>query len=409
MKRYDEFVLQKLMDQYENSSVYTRENQRNRWIRLAITEKNFPEYFNDTLRLHEVIHEQLEALELKGLISLQWKNQKKGHILEKCTLNLEKVEEIYGILKRRPKKEKEGKILLICSSYEGKDATLDAYLQYIRNRVEQGESVAHYLDLNKPGEFEEQCRLLLCMLTNEDMVYLREFSVRNLGDSKTAEKEIHAAASILGQFSPDGRFTDLDEEQVLEECLIYRNPSWIYFKGKGQFACGASEITLKDFPEGIGFPVRDMEQLVFGEVAPDRIVTIENLTSFHRWQDADTLAIYLGGYHNRDKRRFLMKLHEAYPDTPCFHFGDIDCGGFYIWKDLCKKTDTPFCPLQMDEETYLTYLKWGKPLTDRDQKELKKMMEDPFFESQVKLFQTMLEKGVKLEQEVLYGSIKSTE
>jgi len=82
-----------------------------------------------------------------------------------------------------------------------------------------------------------------------------------------------------------------------------------------------------------------------------------------------------------------------------YHFGDIDCGGFRIWKDLCKKTEIPFGLLGMDCDTYRRYLKFGRDLTELDKKTLQRMLEDPFFEGQRELFQMMLEKGKKLEQE----------
>ena len=101
------------------------------------------------------------------------------------------------------------------------------------------------------------------------------------------------------------------------------------------------------------------------------------------------------------KREFLKTLFQAYPYAEYFHFGDIDCGGFHIWKDLCLKTKIPFKTLSMDLETYHKYLKWGRKLTEQDRKALENMIKDPFFGYQSELFKSMLEHDVKLEQECI--------
>ena len=56
-------------------------------------------------------------------------------------------------------------------------------------------------------------------------------------------------------------------------------------------------------------------------------------------------------------------------------------------------------PRYMDMETYLQFCRTGKDLTEHDRRELLRMMEEPFFAGQRKLFETMLEVGKKVEQE----------
>lgn len=99
------------------------------------------------------------------------------------------------------------------------------------------------------------------------------------------------------------------------------------------------------------------------------------------------------------KREFLMRLYEAFPEAEYRHFGDLDCGGFLIWKDLCVNTGIPFEPWKMDTETLEANLDFGKALTEHDRRQLGRMMEDPFFERQILLFERMLDVGRKVEQE----------
>ena len=407
MKRYDEKILNKLLDRYEGSLLYSGKNQVNISITVPIQRNIIPEYFDESSMQYDVIHEQLEALEEKGYIRLVWKNKKKGHILDKCELMVERADEVYRFLKRKPRDQKEQEIIRISEAYLGKVATLDQFLKWVATRIKAGESIKKYVDTGNPAVFERLCVLIWKILNNKEECFLRQFSISCFHDSKVAEKEIEKATHIIAEFSADSRLDGLTADEILEEYNVYRNPSWVMLKGKGRFTSlrdgMGSAVLLETFPGGIGVSNQDIEEINWSQtVKPDRIITIENLTSFHQWNcdpSAKELCIYLGGYHNHAKRQFLMKLYEAYPEAEYSHFGDIDCGGFRIWKDLCLKTGIEFQTLLMDIETYLKYLDFGRELTDLDRKTLGSMMEEPFFEKQKELFELMLKKGKKIEQE----------
>lgn len=417
MKRYDEEILRILLDKYENSLLYMSENKRNQTICFLIKKSTIPEYFDESSRQYEVIHEQLLGLSERGLVKLCWKGNKAGHILKKCILVTEQADDVYELLHRLPKKQKEKTVMEFCRSFQGRNIVLDRFLQYIAGRLEQGERVGQYVDLDRPQKFRELCQLVLQILENDREMFLREFSVLYRNDSKAVEKEIAGAAGIIARFSGDGDLNGLSAWQVLEEYLIYKNPSWVMLKGYGHFHCKKDEalcgngrsVCLEDWPGGIGISSRDIGQVGWDPaIVPKQVITIENLTSFHRWQEEGTLVIYLGGYHNRIKRHFLQQIYKAFPDAGYAHFGDLDCGGFLIWKDLCEKTGIPFVTRDMDVETYLGHLKYGRALTDHDKTELRRLMQEPFFRDQRRVFALMLEKNLKIEQECvgrIYGCI----
>uniref|UniRef100_UPI004056DA49 Wadjet anti-phage system protein JetD domain-containing protein n=1 Tax=Acetatifactor sp. TaxID=1872090 RepID=UPI004056DA49 len=405
MRRYDEKILNLLLDKYEGSLLYSGRNQNNITIAIPIQKNLLPEYFDEASMQYDVIHEQLEMLEDKGYIRLVWKNKKRGHILEKCELVTEQKDEIYKYLGRKTRAGKEREIKSICEEYKGKTDILDGFLRWVEERLGNDESVRKYVNLEKPKDFSRLCEMVWRILTNSEECFLREFSVQYFHDSKLAEKEIAKAVGVIVRFSPDNTLKDLDSSAVLEEYNIYKNPSWLMLKGKTCLRIGGSLIDLCSIPGGIGIANNDIGNICWSrETEPRRVITIENLTSFHRWQrlektDCSELCIYLGGYHNHAKRRFLQKLYEAYPKAEYCHFGDMDCGGFRIWKDLCEKTGIPFKTLHMDCDTYIKYLAWGKELTETDRKLLGMMQEDVFYSQQKDLFAMMLNEGKKLEQE----------
>lgn len=128
------------------------------------------------------------------------------------------------------------------------------------------------------------------------------------------------------------------------------------------------------------------------------MITIENLTTFFRWQEPESLIIYLGGYHNSVRRTLLKKLYQELPNISYYHFGDIDAGGFGILKDLRKKTGIPFKTFCMDVETLKHYEKYGKVLTESDRIRLKELEKEEELQEVVSY---MLLHDVKLEQECI--------
>lgn len=87
-----------------------------------------------------------------------------------------------------------------------------------------------------------------------------------------------------------------------------------------------------------------------------------------------------------------------YPEAEYRHFGDIDAGGFEIYRDLCEKTNIPFQMYHMDLETLKKYEKYGKKLTENDRKRLQEIQNQKSLEEVVRY---MLEHDVKLEQECI--------
>lgn len=131
----------------------------------------------------------------------------------------------------------------------------------------------------------------------------------------------------------------------------------------GKF-CGGSEVRISG---RFGGEIRD--RLDGGERVK-RVITIENLTTYFRWQEEDGLLVYLGGYHNGVRRGLLREIYASFPEAVYYHFGDIDAGGFEMYRDLREKTGIPFRMYHMDLETLQKYEAYGKRLTENDRKRL---------------------------------------
>ena len=145
------------------------------------------------------------------------------------------------------------------------------------------------------------------------------------------------------------------------------------------------------------------------QVLGKRVVTVENLTTFHDYAGAEDFVIYLGGFHNRTKREFLMFLYEQNPNLEYRHFGDIDAGGFYILEHLKEKTGIPFLSMFMNVNTIKQYKEQSKTLTVKDRERIANLLnriesktkEDSSIEDYSDVLHFMLDYNCKLEQEAI--------
>lgn len=131
-------------------------------------------------------------------------------------------------------------------------------------------------------------------------------------------------------------------------------------------------------------------------------------TSFYQYLregPPEHLVIYLGGYHNRARRAFLEKLAAYFQKegraVPFYHWGDLDLGGFQIWRHLKDKTGIPFEPFMMDVPTYLRCRHLGQPIGKPYLAKLAALLNDPAYEPFHPLIRLMLENKVRVEQEAV--------
>lgn len=403
MKAYDKLILSELLDRYENSSLFKGTNKRNISISYHIREDKLPEYFDLTNDIFDAIHTQLELLENAGLITLVWQRKYQRHILEKVSLNLSRIDETYQYLKRVPKRRREYEFLSFLKTYPAKKNTINSqFITYLIQKTENHESVKHYVHLENLSETTLLLNALERLENNPKERFIREFSIEVFHDSKAFEKNLNRICDIVRKFSNSPGLKSLSNEELLAEFNVYKNPSYVYLKGQCILCFYQNELNLRDLKGGIGIQNEDLEHISFREKPVIKsIFTIENLTSYNRFDYPDALIIYLGGFHNRARRELLTKLYNIFPKADYYHFGDIDCGGFKILVNLIQKTGIPFSPFKMDTETLLKYKVYGKPLTQNDQKELERLLNDPQFKTYSAVLYAMKEQKYKLEQECI--------
>lgn len=401
--RYEERILQTLLDSYERSRLSRGENEVAVHIAFPITPKTMPIYFDENSLAYEEIHGTAGHLEEMGYTCSVWKGGKKNHILQKIVLCDEKVDEIYRHLGRVPEKQMQQAQLAVLQELKTECSTPVArnFICWLMKRLEQGKTVKEYLNLDDTEGSRRLIRAIHRIETNQKEIYIREFSVQCFGDSKELEKKSGLIGKIFRRFSDD--MEDMDNDVILAEYGIYRTPNYVYVKGSGRLRIGTPEaydIDLRSLRQGIGLSGEDLDGLEWKvDVSVKRIITIENLTTFFRWEEPDSVLIYLGGYHNAVRRKFLQKLYQVFPEAEYFHFGDIDVGGFEIYEDLCRRTGIPFTTYKMGISEMEQYEQYTRELTENDRKRMDSLLNNEAYENVWPILRYMKEHGKKLEQE----------
>ena len=398
MVQYDRKVINQLLDTYENSLLSTGEDKRTIQIEFRFTKTSIPAYFDESSSEYENIHISMKELERKKLIRIIWKDNKQDYLIHKVRLMTDHLEEAYQYVGRRPKRGLEEENVALLQKYLDEEAPVTvAFVNYLLGRLQNHRSVKEYLDLEDRKETERFLRACVLVEQNREPRYLREFSITHFQDSKYFEQIESRIAKVFRHFSEE--YGEMDSIDLLAEYGIYRTPNYVYFKGNAVISIGEATVDLSLLKQGIGISGEDFPRIRFSDLSRvKKVITIENLTSFFRYCEEDSLMIYLGGYHNRIRRTLLNMIYETIPYANYYHFGDMDAGGFSILMDLRKKTGIPFKSYHMDLDTLKEYRQYAKRLNESDRNRLEKIRIEKEFSEVIDF---MLEENIKLEQECI--------
>lgn len=390
-------VLEMLLDKYENSKTYEGNNLRTQSfsIKPEAVCKTYRDSFADVSQISD-FEQDMQGLEREGFIRLI----KGSNEIKNIAAVVERIPEYYQILGRTEKRnllslEKE----LYCR-YLGKNVILDGFCHRQISKLEKG---------NKPDypkdRAEKLLSLVLFILENKKEFLERELSIHFFGDTKNFEKSYRTAVCrILEEYGDYQEklfgISDSREKEIvlLGEHNISANPSYVYVKGEGEITLGNGSVLCITPEYPIAFSSEAINNIKKVSIKSFRMITIENLTSFHRIHEADTFYIYLSGYHNTLKQRFIMRLAQENPKLKWYHFGDLDPDGFFILEHLKRGTKIDFEPFHMNLNDLKEFQEYGKELSELDRKKAHTLMNSGLYCQELSY---MLQQNVKLEQEII--------
>lgn len=387
-----------LLDVYENSVTYKGQNIKNQSFAIK-PEKIFYEYNGDYTDQDEVnqFNREMQSLMEFEFVILDY--ERGIPVISKIKLNTNSINEIYSVLKREDITVKRNREIKMYTQYMGVHDIMDAFCK------SQVERLNDYKDAKYTSDIAINIlKLLKYVLGNNSDIMERELSVAVLGDTKLFEKSYKSRiCSIIeeyGELELDLSILDKKEKEkaILEEYQVFSNPSYIFFKGNVDihYVDGNSISVTPDNP--IAILSEAIARIEMIKVNSNRIVTVENLTSYNRINDNESTFIYLSGYHNTAKQRFLKKIAENNSGVSWFHFGDIDPDGYYILKNLVEKTGIAFVPLYMDVQQLINCKQYCKPLEKNDMVKANSLLKFHFYDE---VMEFMLANNCKLEQEII--------
>ena len=399
LSQVQKLILEMLLDRYENSKTYAGTNQLTQHFRVRPAEVWAPytDPFTDVGEVED-FERQAQALVEQGLILTEQTKDSDPQIKAFVALP-EAIERYYSLLKRKKKQELLVEETELYRRYAVEQSITGAFCRAQLALLAQGKK-ASYQAHRARGILAALERIV----NNTGELYERELSIQVFHDSKAFEKSYRkTVCDILKRYGDfNALLQDETEERavqqtLLESYMVYANPGYVYVKGAARILfLDGSEMEIKS-----GLPMALSSDFVHAvsSIYPDaeRIMTIENLTSFHRFAGENYFCVFLSGYHSSRITQFL-NLINATEKTRWFHFGDTDPDGFMILRHLCTKTGITFQPFMMDTGVLERYAEYGKPLEKQDITKAKTLIEAGFF---AEVAEYMLERNIKLEQEAV--------
>jgi DNA topoisomerase VI subunit A len=143
-------------------------------------------------------------------------------------------------------------------------------------------------------------------------------------------------------------------------------------------------------------------------VYADRVICIENLTTFHTFSRGQSGALgrialmCLAGNPSPACRRLLARLADALPEGVALDaWVDMDYGGFNILAQLRRDVSPRFRPYNMDVDTLDRFGQYARPLTQTDRRNLERLANRTELKDVRPVMAEMLKRGLKLEQEAI--------
>lgn len=189
----------------------------------------------------------------------------------------------------------------------------------------------------KPGDavrLRDAVALLDWLASNEHMILpdIRTLSVRLFSDTKRIETISGIVVRICRPRLPD-YLLSADKEQVLDYLGIRKFAPVLKFRGSFKVLMTSGSINCSDVYPYLGLPP-DAIKGIDTVRPPSYILFIENETTFNRYTREitdDGWVVYTNGFPSRTWAPVFRDLvAQSLPDTPVYHWGDIDTGGYRI-------------------------------------------------------------------------------
>lgn len=397
MNKYEVKIVNALLKKYYTRKVIHKNAEIHRRIDLPVT-KILIDYsdYNVKLDEKELVNTAIASLVMRNFITatkLKFSDDyEKLYLVEDNIVGLEEyVAKELGLL---PRSFVVDEVTSVIKEFKGKNKITDFYIADLENKMNNSSA---QIDGNKEKDI---LKMLSFLENNTIFLYVREASMIVFGDSKHFENNVKSSiCSIISNYLIESSEETFEDENLLERFNVYDTDQDICIKGPVSVIVNGKCIDLDGLDGGISFSIKDIDKIENITVNSNKVMTVENKTSFLR-MGGDCCYIYLGGFATKPQVLFIKKLIADNPEKEYLHFGDIDAGGFWIHKKLCMQVGRCFKLFRMSKHELDNprYKKSLRKLTDLDIKKLRKLSNERLY---MECANHMISKNVKLEQEII--------
>ncbi|ETT74132.1 hypothetical protein C173_10041 [Paenibacillus sp. FSL R7-277] len=399
-------LLNHLLNKYERSKAFIIGEETKQRPQLLLIEEPFKADFEDEMnfRKREWMHQVIEVCLAEGIVDVR--RERSSHVIQKVYLKWEKIEFVYKQVGRQPKRDKLAELRSILG--ELNDHPWDWLAKWAQGTVMVlGGQRSGGMDLNDLKSYVDAVRVLKELPSISGDIPKRMLSMRVFGNSKYFERYVERRLlSIIKQGM--GEASELGEGE-LDLIGIVPHPKPVLLGGCGQFTLNGKPLSLELFPDGMALYPETLKVFQWVELNAERIVMIENLSTYHQWfrvrQPVSELVIYTGGFPHRILQSFLRRLWDELQITNAsfsvFHWGDIDLGGLQIYRFLQRDCPFDIRPLFMDEGTLTQFGEAGGEHLERYCQKANDLLQNDSYANWHILLETMAKTGLRLEQEAV--------
>ncbi len=380
-------------------------------VRVRLSETAYPDYFApDDAGPRHATHSALQHLANQGILRLRWRKWEQGNWLTAVDLLPEQADQLYLLLGRSPRQDHVAHLRGLLAQQVAVAGWHAAFLAWAVAQLDAYRSV---LPLNLEDPIWNQD--LLCAL--DALAHLsvpimeRTLSVRLFADSKRLAELRGAIVRVLRSHDPQAASYGDDAWALLNAHLLERIPEYVPVAGSLVLrdsslpADTVAHLDLTGLPAGLALPASMLRTVRVVECAAQRIITVENATSFHELlarRPSTVLVVYIGGFASPSVLTFLRVIRQHDPAIPFYHWGDLDPDGLRILAHL-RMHLSDVLPLAMDVATFERYQRHARPLTAHDRTTLEHLRTLELLADCRPLIEHISATGQKLEQEAVEG------
>ncbi len=410
-------LLTLLVNKYEASKSFASGEAPRQKPRIVLKNGPFQADYEDEMdfRKKEWMHDVIARLSDEGIVSYKWEKYQEGRVLAGVYLEPDHIASAYewaGIMPRELKMERLRNILLplVDHPWAWVADWAAGLVQSLMARKSSG------LDLDDRTGYELLVQVLSALPGLDDEMPKRVLSQRLFQDTKVFERQVARRLVHLIQTCSGAEFES--DTDALASVGIADHPSSVFVSGRMLCSFGNEDsVPLGVFQGGVGLSRETVRNLEVTDLLAERVVLIENLTSWHQWvserRTADEIVIYTGGYPNRTVQQLLKKFGDYMMrqnvKLPVCHWGDMDLGGIRIYEFIRIHYFPALRPLWMDEQSYLRYAEFGLEISSSYESKIRDMLGDERFARWHGLLGLMLKHGKRIEQESMVIALEEFE